>query len=210
MGSAAAAAMPFLVALPGPASGRDIQYPLLPPPPLPRAPIPALLPAPQGVNVTALREVKLLRELASPDIVRLLDVFPHKRGISLVFEFCESDLEVVIKDRSIVLSAADIKAYMQVGGGGWGREPWWGMAAHGGLAGNAVVTAELVEACMMVGQGRKKQSKATGRGGLLLGAPARTVALPCPGLRRRRWCCAPWTSATSAGWSTATSSQTTS
>lgn len=39
---------------------------------------------PQGVNVTALREVKFLRELDSPYIVRLLDVFPQKRGISLV------------------------------------------------------------------------------------------------------------------------------
>eukprot|EP00887_Chlorella_sp_A99_P001381 scaffold8.g1381.t1 len=50
----------------------------------------------EGVNVTALREVKLLRELAGADVVRLLDVFPHKRGISLVFEFCESDLEAMV------------------------------------------------------------------------------------------------------------------
>jgi hypothetical protein len=38
----------------------------------------------QGVNMTALREIKLLRELHSPHIVRLLDVFPHKRNLSLV------------------------------------------------------------------------------------------------------------------------------
>ena len=38
----------------------------------------------QGVNVTALREVKLLRELRSPYLVRLLDVLPQKRGINLV------------------------------------------------------------------------------------------------------------------------------
>ena len=38
----------------------------------------------QGVNMTALREIKLLKELDSPYIVRLLDVFPHKRNLSLV------------------------------------------------------------------------------------------------------------------------------
>jgi cyclin-dependent kinase 7 len=68
----------------------------------------------QGVNVTALREVKLLRELRSPHLVRLLDVLPLKRGIALVMEFCESDLEHMIKDRSRLLSAGDVKAYMQV------------------------------------------------------------------------------------------------
>ncbi len=35
--------------------------------------------------MTTLREIKLLRELsAGPYIVRMLDVFPHKRKLSLV------------------------------------------------------------------------------------------------------------------------------
>ncbi|PRW56229.1 Cyclin-dependent kinase D-1 [Chlorella sorokiniana] len=68
----------------------------------------------EGVNVTALREVKLLRELRSPYLVRLLEVLPQKRGINLVMEYCESDLEHVIRDRSRLLSAGDIKAYMQM------------------------------------------------------------------------------------------------
>ena len=38
----------------------------------------------QGINMTALREIKLLREIENPYIVRLLDVFPHKRNLSLV------------------------------------------------------------------------------------------------------------------------------
>jgi serine/threonine protein kinase len=67
----------------------------------------------QGINVTALREVKLLRELRSPHIIRLLDVFPAKRGLSLVMEFMETDLEAIIKDRTLILSAPDVKAYMQ-------------------------------------------------------------------------------------------------
>jgi hypothetical protein len=40
--------------------------------------------APQGVNVTALREIKLLQELKHPNIIRLIDVFPHKRNLNLV------------------------------------------------------------------------------------------------------------------------------
>ena len=38
----------------------------------------------QGVNVTALREIKLLMELKHPNIIRLIDVFPHKRNLNLV------------------------------------------------------------------------------------------------------------------------------
>ena len=34
--------------------------------------------------MTALREIKLLRELEDPHIVRLLDVFPHKGNLALV------------------------------------------------------------------------------------------------------------------------------
>lgn len=70
--------------------------------------------AKEGVNMTALREVKLLRELQSPHIVRLVDVFAHKNNLALVFDFMESDLEMVIKNRATVLSPADIKAYMRM------------------------------------------------------------------------------------------------
>ncbi|KAK9838165.1 hypothetical protein WJX81_005984 [Elliptochloris bilobata] len=70
--------------------------------------------AKEGVNMTALREIKLLKELHSPYIVRLLDVFPHKRNLSLVFEYMESDLEALIKDRALILSEADVKSYMQM------------------------------------------------------------------------------------------------
>ncbi|KAG0571123.1 hypothetical protein KC19_6G212900 [Ceratodon purpureus] len=68
----------------------------------------------EGVNVTALREIKLLKELHDPHIIELVDVYPHKRNLHLVFEFMESDLEAVIKDRNIFLSAADYKSYMQM------------------------------------------------------------------------------------------------
>ncbi|KAJ9516345.1 hypothetical protein QJQ45_001041 [Haematococcus lacustris] len=66
----------------------------------------------QGVHVTALREMKLLRELRHPNIISLLDVFPMKKNIGLVLEFMESDLEAVIKARDRVLGPGDVKAYM--------------------------------------------------------------------------------------------------
>ena len=34
--------------------------------------------------MTALREIKLLMELKHPNIIRLIDVFPHKRNLNLV------------------------------------------------------------------------------------------------------------------------------
>ncbi|KAJ8638480.1 hypothetical protein MRB53_012747 [Persea americana] len=68
----------------------------------------------EGVNFTALREIKLLKELKDPNIIELIDAFPHKGNLLLVFEFMESDLEAVIRDRNIVLSPADIKSYMQM------------------------------------------------------------------------------------------------
>lgn len=68
----------------------------------------------EGVNFTALREIKLLKELKDPTIIELIDVFPHKGNLHLVFEFMETDLEAVIRDRNIFLSPADIKSYIQM------------------------------------------------------------------------------------------------
>jgi len=68
--------------------------------------------AKDGINRTALREIKLLRELHHENIIGLLDVFGQKSNISLVFDFCETDLEVIIKDTNIVLTQPHIKAYI--------------------------------------------------------------------------------------------------
>lgn len=70
--------------------------------------------AKEGVNVTALREIKMLKELSHPHIIQLIDAYPHKQNLHIVFEFMETDLETVIKDPNIVLSPADIKSYMQM------------------------------------------------------------------------------------------------
>lgn len=66
----------------------------------------------EGVNFTALREIKLLKELNHPHIVELIDAFPHNGSLHLVFEYMQTDLEAVIRDRNIFLSPGDIKSYM--------------------------------------------------------------------------------------------------
>lgn len=68
----------------------------------------------EGVNFTALREIKMLKELKSPHIIELIDAFPHKGNLHIVFEFMETDLETVIRNTNIFLSPADIKSYMQM------------------------------------------------------------------------------------------------
>lgn len=67
--------------------------------------------AKDGINRTALREIKLLQELNHENIIGLLDVFGHKSNVSLVFDFMDTDMEVLIKDSSIVLTPGHIKAY---------------------------------------------------------------------------------------------------
>ena len=39
--------------------------------------------------MTALREIKLLKELQHPRIIHLLDIFEHKKTLSLVYEMCD-------------------------------------------------------------------------------------------------------------------------
>lgn len=68
--------------------------------------------AQDGINRTALREIKLLQELHHKNLIGLLDVFGHMSNVSLVFDFMDTDLEVIIKDNTIILTTANIKAYL--------------------------------------------------------------------------------------------------
>lgn len=70
------------------------------------------LEAKDGINRTALREIKILQEISHPHIIGLLDVFGHRSNVSLVFDFMETDLEIIIKDTSLVLTPAHIKSYI--------------------------------------------------------------------------------------------------
>lgn len=67
--------------------------------------------AKDGINRTALREIKLLQELHHENVLGLTDVFGYMSNVSLVFEFVDTDLEVIIKDPTIVFTPSNIKAY---------------------------------------------------------------------------------------------------
>jgi cyclin-dependent kinase 7 len=41
-----------------------------------------------------------------------MDVYVHKGNLNLVLEYLDSDLEQIIKDKSVVFTAADIKSWM--------------------------------------------------------------------------------------------------
>lgn len=53
--------------------------------------------AKDGIDRTALREIKLLQELHHEHVIALRDVFGHRSNVSLVFDFMDTDLEIIIK-----------------------------------------------------------------------------------------------------------------
>lgn len=65
-----------------------------------------------GLDMTALREVKFLQELHHPNIIQLLDVFSVKQNVNLVLEFLSTDLEAVIRDKALMFQTGDIKSWM--------------------------------------------------------------------------------------------------
>ena len=65
-----------------------------------------------GLNRTALREIKLMQEIHHENVMELIDVFGQKSNISLVLPFMETDLEVLIKDQSIMIVPAHTKAFL--------------------------------------------------------------------------------------------------
>jgi len=65
-----------------------------------------------GLDMSAIREVKYLRELSHLNVIELLDVYSSKTNLNLVLEFLDTDLELIIKDRSLVFLPADIKSWV--------------------------------------------------------------------------------------------------
>ncbi|CAH8568037.1 unnamed protein product [Schistosoma curassoni] len=63
-----------------------------------------------GMNLSAIREIKILKEIDHPNVLTLLDVFSQDRCICLVFDFMSSDLEALVHDPTVVLIPAHVKA----------------------------------------------------------------------------------------------------
>mmetsp|Transcript_38505 Transcript_38505/g.42574 ORF Transcript_38505/g.42574 Transcript_38505/m.42574 type:complete len:306 (+) Transcript_38505:59-976(+) len=67
----------------------------------------------EGVNFTAIREIKLLREFKHENIIELVDVFTTPdQAVCLVYECASTDLEKIIKNKGIPLSMADVKQHL--------------------------------------------------------------------------------------------------
>jgi len=66
-----------------------------------------------GINFTAIREIKLLREFKHENIIELVDCFTTPdNAVCLVYECAVTDLEKILNNKSISLSMADIKQHM--------------------------------------------------------------------------------------------------
>lgn len=69
-----------------------------------------------GMDMSAIREVKVLRELRHPNVIELVDVFSSGStatpSLNLVLEFLDTDLERLIGDTNLVFRPGDIKSWM--------------------------------------------------------------------------------------------------
>jgi cyclin-dependent kinase 7 len=67
----------------------------------------------EGINFTAVREIKLLREFKHENIIELVECFTTPDlAICLVYECCHTDLEKIIRNKEIQMNMADIKQYL--------------------------------------------------------------------------------------------------
>ncbi|TBU02120.1 serine/threonine kinase [Hamiltosporidium magnivora] len=65
----------------------------------------------KGLDLSAIREIKSLRKIDSRYVIKILNVFYFSKTLNLVLEYVESNLEIIIKDRSIIIMPEDIKAW---------------------------------------------------------------------------------------------------
>ena len=67
----------------------------------------------RGINLGAIKELQIIQELKGhPNIIQLYDVFAYDNRIHLVLEYCITDLNIIIKNTSILLNEAAIKGYL--------------------------------------------------------------------------------------------------
>jgi cyclin-dependent kinase 7 len=67
----------------------------------------------EGVNFTAVREIKLLRGFKHENVIELVDCFSTPdQAVCLVYECAYTDLEKILANKKISISLADIKRHM--------------------------------------------------------------------------------------------------
>jgi len=67
----------------------------------------------EGVNFTAVREIKLLREFKHENIIELVDCFTTPdQAVCLVYECAYTDLEKILANKSILIGFSDIKQHL--------------------------------------------------------------------------------------------------
>lgn len=65
-----------------------------------------------GLDMSAIREIRALKELRHPNIIELIEVYMQNYNLNLILEFLETDLEIIIKEKSVVFMPSDIKSWM--------------------------------------------------------------------------------------------------
>ena len=65
-----------------------------------------------GMDLSAIREIKFLREFKHENIVEMVDVYHHHSSLHLILEFLPSDLEVIIRNKALIFSEGDVKSWM--------------------------------------------------------------------------------------------------
>lgn len=65
-----------------------------------------------GQEISAIREIRALKCIDSPYVVKMIDVFIVNDNINLILEYMICDLESIIKCNSIIILPGDIKAWM--------------------------------------------------------------------------------------------------
>ncbi len=66
-----------------------------------------------GLDISAIRELTCLRDLSPhPNIIPLMDVYVRKEALTFVLPFYQTDLEMIIRDRGLALTAANIKSWL--------------------------------------------------------------------------------------------------
>lgn len=65
-----------------------------------------------GVDISAVREIKTLKQINNRYVISLLDVFMYDDDVHIVLEYVNTDLECLIKNKDLVFLPSDIKSWM--------------------------------------------------------------------------------------------------